>query len=337
MSSNLINRRVLLAGAGVAAALAPRAVAHGGGGAPFGDVVATERFARVEKLAEGVWAVVSTPLDANNAFDAAAAATVCNGGIVAGSDRVVAIDAFLQPAGAAWLAHCAEALTGRPLTDVIVTHFHADHSGGLAGYQRGADGPEIIATDMTRKLIYERYAGPLAPVDGTPFSAPAVRPVLPTRILTDDVDEAELDLGGGRTLSLIPLSGHTPSDLAIRVNDAPVTFAGDLVWAGLFHNYVDAIPKKLRQSAGLLLEDPDQIIGTGHGYVARARDLESYLDLLDHVGDAAQTAFDAGRPPAEAAAEYAVPESLGEWTLFSPRYYETAFEAWRRELSGDGG
>ena len=84
---------------------------------------------------------MSKPLNPDGSFNPE---TVCNGGLVAGADRVVAIDAFLQPAGAAWLAGQAETLLGRPVTDVIVTHFHADHSGGLAGFQRGADGPESL-------------------------------------------------------------------------------------------------------------------------------------------------------------------------------------------------
>ncbi len=339
MTHSLLSRRALIAGAGLAAGLAAStrtAFAHGGGGDPYGDVIATEPFARIEKLAEGVWAVVSTPLDAGGAFNPAAAATVCNGGLIAGRDRVVAIDAFLQPAGAAWLAECAKGLTGRDITDVIVTHFHADHSGGLAGYQRGAEGPEIIATETTRQLIVERYSGPLQPVGDTSFRAPAIRPVLPTRILADESAPVVLDLGG-RTLTLQPKRGHTPSDLAIRVDDVPVTFAGDLVWAGLFHNYVDAIPSHLRRSAGELLAEPDRIIATGHGYVANAGDLQDYLNLLDHVEAGARASYEAGKTPAEGAANFTVPESLGEWTLFNPRYYETAFEAWRRELAGETG
>ena len=47
---------------------------------------------------------------------------------------------------------------------------------------------------------------------------------------------------GGRSLTLHPLSGHTPSDLAVDVDDQPVVFAGDLLWGGMFPNFVDAIP-----------------------------------------------------------------------------------------------
>ncbi|MEL7452491.1 MAG: MBL fold metallo-hydrolase [Pseudomonadota bacterium] len=328
--SSVLTRRGFLSGAptlAVAAALlsqSGRAIAQ----PAFGDVVDEQTFARLERVGDDIWAVVSTPLNADGSFNPQ---TVCNGGLVAGTDKVVAIDAFLQPAGAAWLSAKAVDLLGRPITDVIVTHFHADHSGGLAGFQNGADGPEIIATETTRKLIYERYAGPLQAIEGTPFSSPRGRPVLPTRILTDEMQTAQIDLGG-RILTLDPKKGHTPSDLAIHVEDSPVIFAGDLVWAGLFHNYVDAIPSYLTPAVKDLLKDPQKTIVTGHGYVAKAADLGNYVSLLDLVEEKARAAHAAGQSPAEGSADFKVPESLGPWILFNPGYYETAFKAWYREL-----
>lgn len=301
------------------------------GQAPFGDVVDEQAFARLEKVGDNIWAAVSTPLNSDGSFNSE---TVCNGGLVAGAERIVAIDAFLEPVGAAWLADAAEALLGRPVTDVIVTHYHADHTGGLAGYQRGADGPEIIATERTRQLIYERYSGPAQPVDETPFSAPRIRPVLPTRILTDEANSVQIDLGD-RTLTLDPKKGHTPSDFAIHVDDAPVTFVGDLVWAGFFPNYVDAIPSYLTASVKALLSDPNKTIVTGHGYVAKAAALTNYVSLLELVEEKARASHAAGKPPEEGAADFIIPESLGEWVLFNPGYYVTAFEAWRRELDGE--
>ncbi|MEO1027629.1 MAG: MBL fold metallo-hydrolase [Pseudomonadota bacterium] len=323
-----LDRRSFLAGTATAAALlssSRAAYAHD----VFGEVVFEEKFARLEKVGENIWAVVSKPVNEDGSFNPQ---TLCNGGLIAGNDRVVAIDAFFQPAGAVWLSGVAQELLGRPITDVIVTHFHADHSGGLAGFQNGAVGPDIIATETTRQLIYERYSGPTRPVEGTPFSAPAIRPVLPNRILTNETEKVSIDLGK-RTLTLDPKKGHTPSDLAIHVDDEPVIFAGDLVWAGLFHNYVDAIPSHLSASVRDLLKDNQQTIVTGHGYVAKARDLGNYVSLLDLVEEKAKAAHAAGMTAKEGSKDFKVPENLGTWQLFNPSYYETAFNAWYRELN----
>ncbi|MEO1476176.1 MAG: MBL fold metallo-hydrolase [Pseudomonadota bacterium] len=326
-----MHRRGFLATTAAASAIAFQANPKAEARSPFGKIVDETSFARLEKVGENIWAAVSTPVNSDGTFNSE---TVCNGGLIAGADRVVAIDGFLEPAGAVWLANAADELLGRSITDVIVTHFHADHSGGLAGYQRGAEGPEIIATERTRQLIYERYAGPLRPVEGTPFSAPALRPVLPTRILTDETKTVQMDLGG-RTLTLDPKKGHTPSDLAVHVDDAALIFAGDLIWAGYFHNYIDAIPSYLTRSAKDLLSDPNKTVVTGHGYVAKAAAFRNYVDLLELVEEKARASHAAGKTPKEGASDFEVPDSLGEWILFNPGYYETAFEAWRRELDGE--
>lgn len=334
---NKFSRRGILTSMAASAALGSAALTSASGARsfpPFGKVVEEQPFARIEEVGPGVWGVVSTPLNPDGSFNPAAVATLCNGGIIAGEDKVVAIDGSFRPEGAAWLAAQALRLTGKPVTDVIVTHFHADHTGGLAGYQSGATGPEIIATATTDRLIYERYAGAKQTPEGAQFARPAIRPVMPTRIITDETSIITMDLGG-RTIRLHPLKGHTPSDLAIVVDDAPIIFAGDLVWAGLFHNYVDAIPSHLTTSVEHLLTDPKRTIVTGHGAIANAGDLSTYLDLLRLVEEKARASYEAGKTPAEGAADFVVPASLGTWQLFNPRYYETAFEAWRRELAGE--
>lgn len=337
-STHSFSRRGLMTGlaaTGAAVSLAAFSTASRARSFPaFGKVVDEQPFARLEEIGEGIWGVVSTPLNADGSFNPAAIATLCNGGIIAGEDKVVAIDGSFQPAGAAWLAELALKLTGKAVTDVIVTHFHADHTGGLAGYQQGAAGPNIIATATTNQLIVERYTGARQTPEGASFAQPAIRPVLPTRIMTNETETVTMDLGG-RTITLHPLKGHTPSDVAIEISDAPVIFAGDLVWAGLFHNYVDAIPSHLSTSVRQLLADPQNTIVTGHGAIARAADLGNYINLLDLVEEKARASFEAGKTPAEGSADFLVPQSLGTWQLFNPRYYETAFEAWRRELAGE--
>lgn len=297
--------------------------------AQTGTVIDETDFAGLTQIGEGVWAVVSTPLDKDGNF--AHPQTLCNGGLIAGEDRVLAVDAFLQPAGAAWLSQKSLELTGKRPTDVVVTHFHADHSGGLAGYLNGTEGPEIIMTETTRQLIHERY-GVGRPQEGSAFSRPSTRVVGPTRIITDESQTVGVDLGG-RTVTLEPLSGHTPSDIAIHLNDEPIIFAGDLVWGGFFHNYVDAIPSRLRTSVEKLLDKPDKLIVTGHGHIGSAKSLRNYLDLLIRVEEYAKAAHKKGQSAAEGAAQFTIPESLGNWHSFSNNYYEVAFSAWYKELA----
>lgn len=281
---------------------------------PLGPVAAREPFGALERVAEGVWALVSTPFGGDRT-------TLSNGGLVAGRAGVLAIEGFNRPEGARWLAERARELTGRWPTHVVATHFHADHANGLPGYRDPAGGRcAVHVTAATRDAALRN-----APPD------PERDAVLRDAVVLAPDQETTLDLGG-RTVRLRPRAGHTASDVVVAVDDAAVTFGGDLLWNAIFPNYVDTTPSRLGAEARAIRGDGRGIYVPGHGPVARAADVDRYLAVLDVVERAARSAHAAGRPAAEAAAAFALPAALGEWTLFGRVFHERAFTAWYREL-----
>jgi hypothetical protein len=116
------------------------------------------------------------------------------------------------------------------------------------------------------------------------------------------------------------------------LDDPRLVWCGDLVWNGLFPNYVDAVPSDLSRHVRALLSEPAERWIPGHGALADRAAVAGYLALLDDVEAAARRAIEAGTPLDVAASEYLPPALLGEWVLFSPRYYEVALGAWEREL-----
>ena len=283
--------------------------------ATSGAVVAREPFGALEKVADGVWALISTPLSGDRT-------TLSNGGIIAGTHGVLAIEGFNQPQGAQWLAVKARELTGRWPTHVTLTHYHADHANGVAGYFGATDHPALRATERTRALVLERNQ----PAD--PARADALRDAT----LLSPTENASLDLGG-RTVRVVPRSGHTESDVSLELDDPGIVFCGDLFWNGMFPNYVDAIPTKLAASVRALRRDADTIYVPGHGAIGRAGDYDRYVAMLEAVEHAARTSHAAGAPAADAARAFTLPSSLGSWTLFGATFYQRAFEAWYRDLS----
>ena len=282
-----------------------------------GRVVAQEPWGRLEEVADGVWALVSTPLQDRT--------TLCNGGIIRGRSGVLVVEAFAQPAGASWLAGQARTLTGRWPDEVVVTHYHGDHVGGVAGLL-AADGasPRLRLTETTRTLVRE--------ADGRRPSPPAGER---TRLLAGATALSEtaattIDLGG-RTARVVPHDGHTRSDVTVELDDPAVVFCGDLVWNAMFPNYVDAIPSRLSRAVAALTRETPAVYVPGHGPVADAADMRLYADVLGAVEAAAREARARGQTAAEAAASFRLPAAAAEWTLFSPRYFETAIGAWLRE------
>lgn len=274
------------------------------------QIVAAEPWGRLERIADGVWAMVSTPLSGDRT-------TLCNGGLIAGRHGVVMVEAFASDAGAQWMAAQSLALTGRTPTHVVLTHYHADHAGGARG-AAGDAAARIHVTPETRALVIARNTNPPADLlEGATLVRPATAPVI--------------DLGD-RRVQLTRLSGHTASDIAVHLEEPRVVFCGDLMWNGMFPNYVDAVPSQLSRSLARLRALGGDTYVPGHGTVATPAELDRYIALLDSVEEAARRALERGITAAAAGSEYRIPPPLGEWVLFNPRYYERAIGAWMREL-----
>ena len=75
-----------------------------------------------------------------------------NSGIVIGDDSVLVVDAQATPAMAKDVIARIREITDKPIKHVVLSHYHAVRVLGASGYE----GAEVIASDVTRKLIVER-------------------------------------------------------------------------------------------------------------------------------------------------------------------------------------
>lgn len=272
-------------------------------------VDAVEPWGRLERVADGIWALVSTPLDGDRT-------TLCNGGIIAGRTGVVIVEAFGSDDGARWMAAQARRLAGRAPTHAVITHYHGDHTGGLAGTAETPD-LEVLGTDVT--------------IDLTVDNRRAAAAVLSSATSLDHIRPTEIDLGD-RSVVLVPRRGHTDSDVTVEVPDESVVFCGDLVWNGMFPNYMDAVPTRLTQAIRLMRATEATTYVPGHGPLADVMAMDRFIDLLDDVEAAARRAMDRGITAEQAGSEYRLPAGMSDWHLFRPTYFATAIGAWMEEL-----
>jgi cyclase len=98
----------------------------------------------LEKAADGVY------------FARARAQAVinCNGAVFVRSSDVVVVDAHSKPSAAASLiAQIRREVSDKPVRYVINTHFHWDHMQGDHAYRQTGSKVDIIATNVTKKLM----------------------------------------------------------------------------------------------------------------------------------------------------------------------------------------
>lgn len=155
-----------------------------------------------------------------------------------------------------------KSLTDRPIRYAVLTHSHADHSGGAAKLQ--AMGVTVIATVATRENMLRTNAPGVPQVTYAGYSQVVV---------------------GGKEVQLREFRGHTRGDTVALIPSARVAIAGDLVATPdtipAIVNYGDGgswndLGRTLDEVAKL---DFDTLIG-GHGPVLSKAEFLKYRDRI---------------------------------------------------------
>ena len=150
-----------------------------------------------------------------------------NSGVIIGDDSVMVIEAQATPRLARKVIDCIRAVTDKPISHLVLTHYHAVRVLGASAY--GA--PVVIMGDRARAMVAERGAEDWASEFGRfprLFQGHEEIPGLTWPTLTF-ADRMTVWLGR-RRVDLMHLGrAHTAGDIVAHVPDAGVMFTGDIV------------------------------------------------------------------------------------------------------------
>jgi len=238
----------------------------------------TDRFANVEIKAEPLADGVAVLFGAGG-----------NIGISYGPDGTVLIDDQFAPLTPKIQAAIAD-LGAEPVTYLINTHWHGDHSGGNENF--GKAGALIMAHDHVR----ERMLGIQKSGRGNDPASPVE--ALPTVTYHDGI---KLHLNGDEVQVRHMKHGHTDGDSVIFWKKANVAHMGDLFFHKMSLPFIDlnsggnvrgvlAAAEKV-----LTMVNEDTKIIPGHGPMATKADLIAYRDMLKTVIGAVEKAQGEGK------------------------------------------
>ena len=199
--------------------------------------------------------------------------------------------------------------TGRPITRLVNTHWHFDHTGGNVYF--GSAGVSIIAQENVKKRLMSVQDVPFVGLRDGHYPSQA----LPTVSYSSSMTLHQ----GSQQLTLVNYGpAHTDGDTVIYIAPANVAVVGDI-----FSNHVYPIIDLASGGSidGLILSvdrilaqtDEQTKIVPGHGPVATRADLQAYRDMLVQVRQRIQALITAGKTMAEAVAAAPTKDFDAKW------------------------
>lgn len=188
-----------------------------------------------------------------------------NIGLILGDDAALVVDSRATHGQADELIAEIRSLTDLPVTYLVNSHHHWDHTFGnarfrssdIVGHVRCASTLAQRGEEMRRNLLDAAWI----PAEAKPhFEDVEITPPTTTfeRTLTLSLGDRPIELSHlGR--------GHTDNDIVVEVDD--VLFAGDLVEEGAPPQFGDAFPREWLETLDALLARSPGTIVPGHGDV----------------------------------------------------------------------
>ena len=229
---------------------------------------------------------------------------------VEGESGVLVVDTHASSEAAREVIDALGKVTRRPVTALVNTHDHFDHWFGNAAFTEAYGDVPITAHETCVELM--ATSGTPVQREASTWTDPRGAEVARTPLVTATrsfSSASTVDLGDRLVELVHPGRGHTAGDLVVRIGDADVVLAGDLVEESADPSYgSDCYPLEWPGALDFVLGlvGPGTVVVPGHGAPV---DNDFVAEQHDSIAIVAQTIQDlAGRG---VSADRALEE--GEW------------------------
>jgi len=259
-----------------------------------------------------------------------------NVGVVAGDRGLLVVDTHASEAEARKVVEQVRRLGAGEVVAVVNTHEHFDHCFGNVVFQESYDELQLIAHEAAviglpatgRRLQEEARADTTDPRHA---EIAATRIVVPDQTFSS---AKAIDLGDRLVELVHPGRGHTAGDAVVRVPEADVLFAGDLVeesaqrcpgWSGGVPGFGrDSYPLEWQATMDLLLSmlRDSAVVIPGHGLPVDRAFVSAQGDSIGIVADTIRHLAGQGIPLADALTSAQWPYPVEELVHAVSRGYE---------------
>ena len=219
--------------------------------------------------------------------------------VAVGTDGIIMVDTQFAPLSDKIKA-AIKAISPLPVKYAILTHFHGDHTGGVANFQK--DGVIALAQDNIRLRL---LGGTTNGTNGNKMP-PQTGDGIPKE--TYFVGSKEIVVGGRKAILTHYYNAHTDGDTGVYFPDANVIATGDIMNSNHRYQQVDFfnggdLRGMIRATDDWLKMANDQTkIMTGHGPLADKKVVAEYNAMLKTARDRLLKLVQEGKTEAEVVA-----------------------------------
>ena len=293
------------------------------------------RHFKINKVADGVY----------SATHKEGGWAIGNAGIIDLGGKTLVFDSMMTPAAGSDLRDAATILTGRRVSYLVNSHYHNDHIWGNQAFRRET---LILSAEETRQLITTE--GPKEYKFYKSISARRLKQLTKQyRAETDETKRARLlpwleyyqglvesipilnirmpDLtfddrlvlhGSKRSVELLALGGHTPSDAILFLPAERIVFTADLLFVDYHPFLADGDPQETISSLSKICALKPELLVPGHGPIGTVQDaglLQEYINTIERL---AMEMVAAGEPEKEIDAK-TIPAPFDTWQM--PKFF----------------
>jgi glyoxylase-like metal-dependent hydrolase (beta-lactamase superfamily II) len=227
---------------------------------------------RINEQIHALLAPVDLPNQKNRGY-------MANSSFLIGDHGVILIDTgFSDEIGQHLKRHIAK-ITSKPVTHIINTHDHGDHTLGNSAFE----GATIISSEKCRAVMeksgYE-WLEILETITGLKF--PNTKPVVASTGYNEGT-RTKVTLQGIKLVLWVPQGSHTSNDLMVLLPQHKTLIAGDVLVNEMIPSFRDAYVKNWIATLQEIAETPLQTIVPGHGPLmttAEVKTLRMQMQLL---------------------------------------------------------